>query len=379
MNTLELIVGAINSDVFLREFSFSRNQFRPSPGREVEFADQVVVLNDTLMVLQIKEKTGKGDGDRWFKAKVLGLGTKQVRATLGYLAQYDSIELTNNRGHTFAVRPSTLTQRVKAVVYHAAPQSPLMVVTRHHTSRTAGFIHVIQAVDYDRLCRVLVTPTEIMEYMAFREKVVSQHRTQMPDEKALVGQFLSGHFDAQPSARFAEMVDRLQEARPEWDLSHITSRFAEHLTTQIRTSGQPASETQYYNILSELALLNRVELKAFRERFDMCVAAARDGRFQTPLRMTTSRCGYLFLTVPPDRAEGRLKGLQNLMLASKHEQRLERHLGLVVCPKGSDLLIDWAYAAFPWHPDATLDERLKEMNPFRPLKAADVLRYRIEE
>jgi hypothetical protein len=123
MNTLEQIVSTINESVFLREFSFSRNQFRPSPDKELEFADFVVALSDILMLFQVKEKTGAGEGDRWFEKKVLGLATKQIRDTLAYLAQYRSVALTNNRGHVFTINAAALQRQVRLVIYHADSRS----------------------------------------------------------------------------------------------------------------------------------------------------------------------------------------------------------------------------------------------------------------
>ena len=381
MNTLERVVGTINADVFLREFSFSRNQFQPSPGHEIEFADQVVALKDILLLFQVKERTGRGDGDRWFKKKVLGLATKQIRDTLGYLAQHPSITLTNNRGHVFAIHAAELVRRVKLVIYHARSPTELMLKTRHHPSRSAGIIHILQAVDYEKLCGVLATPAEIVEYMDFREDVVSRGLDRLPSEKALVGQFLSGHLDASPNPAFAELVDRFRDARQEWDISGITERFGDRITTQVSgIDHQPAEPTQYYRVLGELAMLTRTELVAFRQRFEMCLAAAKERRFQVPLRMLTSTgCGFLFVAVPPDKANGRLQGLRNLTLGSKYEQRLDRHVGVVLCPEGDEFLIDWIFIEFPWRPDPYLAQMLESSNPFLPLREELIPRYHFDE
>ena len=124
MSILEDILSGINENYFLKEFSFSKNRFRPSPREEVEFADQVVALADLLILYQAKERTGAGDPDKWFEKKVLGLATRQVRDTLGYLNSQQRLRLTNRRGHSFEVDPAQLARRVSIVIYAAPAITP---------------------------------------------------------------------------------------------------------------------------------------------------------------------------------------------------------------------------------------------------------------
>src|SRR5688572_23567794 len=71
----EVIARDLHSLLYLEEFAFARNKFSP-PGRsEVELADAVVVLGDTLIVFQIKERSQPDSGDAekeldWFRKRV---------------------------------------------------------------------------------------------------------------------------------------------------------------------------------------------------------------------------------------------------------------------------------------------------------------------
>jgi hypothetical protein len=212
MGAMEGLLSGINENVFLREFSFSRGQFSPSPDSELEFADNVVWHDGLLLLFQAKERTGQGDHNRWFKRKVLGHATKQIRDTVRYLEQYREVVLTNNRGHEFSLSRDQVVSRHCLVVYDAPTPTRLMLATRHHASRTVGLIHVLSLHDYRHMCRVLATPREVNEYLAFRTALLQRAASEFPSEKALVGQFLSGHMDASPREDFAQMVDRLQES-----------------------------------------------------------------------------------------------------------------------------------------------------------------------
>lgn len=80
-NLLEDFLAKLNENIFYREFSFSRNDFHPSPGEKKEFADHVVWIDDLLIIFQLKQRTsGKSPTEaserNWFKSKVLGKATK---------------------------------------------------------------------------------------------------------------------------------------------------------------------------------------------------------------------------------------------------------------------------------------------------------------
>ncbi len=50
--TLEEFLAALNANIFLREFSFAKNEFSPAPGEEVEFADHVIWIDDLLIIFR---------------------------------------------------------------------------------------------------------------------------------------------------------------------------------------------------------------------------------------------------------------------------------------------------------------------------------------
>src|SRR3546814_1577587 len=115
--TLEEYVAELNSLAFWREFTFAETKFAPRPGQELELADNIVWLGDFAFILQLKEREG---GTRypaaeraWFRNKVLGKATRQVRDTLRFMDEHPEIRIVNERGHAFDIRRQELTDIIK--------------------------------------------------------------------------------------------------------------------------------------------------------------------------------------------------------------------------------------------------------------------------
>ena len=113
--TLEQFTAELNASMFWKEFTFSQTKFSPRPKEEVELADGIVRIGSLAYVLQLKErKEPSGDQDaekQWFKNKVLGKATKQIRDSVKYLSEHEAIQLRNERGHAVEVHGAELVQR----------------------------------------------------------------------------------------------------------------------------------------------------------------------------------------------------------------------------------------------------------------------------
>ena len=248
--TFENELAALNEWHFFREFTYSNSTFRPVPSQEVELADSIVWIGNLLAVYQIKERKIRNASTveaekRWFERKVLRQATRQVRDTLAYLNDAGTIEIRNHRGHTFELDIRSIHELHKLIVY--LPHDTLPESYRnfkYHRSRTAGVIHIIPANDYLGIVRTLLTPAEVVDYLSFREALIDKWETEIVEipEPALVGQFLGGDIETQPSAEFVEYLQRLDHRSDEWDMSGIISKFPDRVTTD----NEP---TDYYPIV----------------------------------------------------------------------------------------------------------------------------------
>jgi len=365
-------LAALNEWHFFREFVFSQNTFRPAPAQEVELADNLVWLGDIFIAYQLKERelvvsSNSETERRWFKRKILGKATSQIRDTVRYLDDLKQIEVRNGRGHQFLVEIGSIQRLHKLIVYLPHNQLPADCKSvKHHRSRTAGLIHIIDGHDYLGIVRTLLTPAEVADYLAFREGIISRYPNEILSisEASMVGQYLSGELDAAPSAAFLEYVRRLEHHADEWDMSGIITKFTDRVTT----GGGP---TDYYPIVRELALLKRNELREFKRRFQLSLDKARADEFARPYRMAVPRtgCGFVFIPVTKELLSRRQIGLTNLTLAHKYDQRLPKCVGVSIADDVKPWFsVEWCYVEQPWEQDSAMEEFLKDNNPFREVK-----------
>ena len=54
--TFENDIASLNEHFFFKEFTYSTNTFRPSPSTQLELADSIVWLDDTVIIFQLKER-----------------------------------------------------------------------------------------------------------------------------------------------------------------------------------------------------------------------------------------------------------------------------------------------------------------------------------
>ena len=372
----------LNQWHFFREFTYSRATFRPEPSRELELADAIIWIADLLFVYQLKERhasvsTTPEAEQKWFEKKVLKKASRQVRDTLAYL-DAGPITIENGRGHTLDLDIRSIATLHKLIVYLPHPALPeICRQIKYHRSNTAGFIHIIQAADYLGIVKTLLTPSEVEDYLAFREELIDkwEAETAVIPEPAMVGQYLIGKLTSEPSLGFIEHLNQLEHQTNEWDISGIISKFPDRVTTE-------NAPTDYYAIVRELALLNRNQLREFKKRFQLALDKAKADEFTLPYRMACPdrECGFVFITVTKDVLAYRRNGLINFTLAHKYDQRLPKCIGLSIADDTDRwFTAEWYYAEFPWQPDPELEQRLRENSPFREVKHGILPRYQFRD
>jgi len=372
-------IGELNAAYFFREFTFSSNTFKPNPTAELELADKVVWLDDLLVVYQVKERnapsgTTSENERKWFAKEIVKHATRQIRDTLSYLKTYPQIELSNNRGHMFNLATAQVDRPHKLVVYSPHKLLPSeCALQKYHRSKTAGVIHLIQSAAYLGILDTLVTPTEIGEYLSFREALVDQWRDSVSkvSEKALVGQYLRNLPREKPGPQFVKYVDLLGQKQEGWDICPIINLFLERKTT-----ANPL--TSDYTVIRELAKLNRANMRVFRERWLFSMEKALTNEPCLPTRFTASNgCGFVFVPLRQDDLPHRRNALVNFTVLNKYDQKLDRCVGLSFIAEGNGNWCDvqWFVLESPWKEDLKLQGLLDKSYPFRPVKPRRIERY----
>jgi hypothetical protein len=389
--SFETVFARSTTGFFLREFCFSSTEFSPPNQSEVELADFVIQLDDLLMIFQVKTReAASADPDRersWFEGKVIGKATRQVRDTVMYLRNYVP-EIVNDRGRRI-VMPSELDTEtiIKIVVFNGGADLPVDCVRhRFHESRTAGFIHVIAASDWQKIMHTLVTPREIADYLRMRERMSRAYPAQVRavSEKALVGQFIAEEENTIPSLTLEDAVDRLVDDRASFDILRFLNLFGDRITSDALPGTNTLADLRgagadYYPIIREIAKLPRTDWTAFKERFEL--AWQRAGRYFDPpfMRMVSSTgIGFVFSPVPAGLENQAQNGLANFVAAHMYERRITRCIGAALVHEGAYRFIWWMMTDRPWKYSAEMEALLRE-RPLPDVRESVVPRYRLFE
>ncbi len=380
-NHSEDLISSINENVFYKEFTFDKNEFYPSDGKK-ELADNVLWLDEILFVIQIKERDSLksvSSADAWFKNKVLKKAKEQIKDTLKYLQQHDSIPIANRRGQFVDISKVDKQGINKVIVYKIdVTLSEENRNAKFYKSQDVGYIHLFHAEDYYWICKYLITPTELDEYLKFRERIYSKHKEiiRVFPEQYILGHFLNTDDETFIKPEYIEVLTKMKDDIEEFDMSGIIESFKD----RIRIESQKNS-TEYHLIIKEIAKLKRYELLEFKKRFQLIVEDVKKNRFSPPRRFTSTRtgCGFVFISLLDENINNWENGLKNFTLIYKYKRKLKKCLGVIVFKKGEYLDFNWAFIEEDWIYDVALEKAVKQEEEFyNPSQKIVIDRYRFE-
>jgi hypothetical protein len=368
-----LIARELHNLLYLEEFAFAANRFSPPDGSEVELADAVVSLDDTLLIFQIKERSmtsaRNAESERaWFNNKVLKEAKNQVRDTARFLSSLNDIPIANERGRVFNLAASHYREVIKIIVYQASEALPLDCQDiRFYRSREAGYIHILSYADYVRLSSVLRVPEEIIRYFQYRENVMTQFEatgSKLP-EASLVGGFIGDM--GEPTYEAYLNLHRIVDDEESWDLIPLLRGLHDHQTPE-------GFNEDYYRILTEFMRLPRSMWREIKKRFVLSVENVSNDKFVLPYRVSfpDRDIGFVFLPMTSECSSAadwdtfKITALTNMTALHKFDHKLGKAIGILVGKIGPIFDIQWCMIVDPWTDDPELRARLDEDSPFRP-------------
>ena len=369
-----------HASVFLRAFSFPTTHLPRNPEDEAELADRVVLLDNIGLIFLLKEREQKvatkpGDLEKWVVNNVVKKGAKQIQNTRDLLDDYMGLSLVNHFGHRVSVTPAEGEDLVSVIIYRVPPKSRPFRAARFKKGRNGGFVHILRDVDYFEICEHFVTPAELLDYFDFRRDVLVNWDAAAAavSEEALIGQYLLEDYSSGPDQKF-ERAARSRGGPTACEFSFVLDSLASKIAGQ----HSDCADTDCYEILTELALLGRYELKALKQELRAALEAVRANRFELPLRIASGRtaCGFLVVPVTREFRDRAIDALESLSLASKHELDLPRQVGIGMwtsydmlrgarVQKSEFVDIEWSFMEGDNPPNPELDERLASRYPFR--------------
>ena len=378
--TFEEEISTINQAYFFKEFTYSKTTFSPESQTELELADNLIWLESELIVFQIKEREQQ-DGttpereQRWYKKKVLGVGTRQIRDTLTYIDTCDNISLANHRGHQFDLKSTSIDKIHKLIVFKPDEALPERSKNKkYHKSQTAGIIHIIPSENYRGLIGTFITLAEIMDYLSYREGLIEcwgKYLNNLP-EQALAGHYVRGEENDRPELIHSKCLEGINQNVDAWDIMRIIHSYEK----RIIDSGEKPKD--YYKIISNLARLNRSELKEFKKRYLLSIEKVKSNEFVWPYRFSCPALdlGFVFVPLTTEHMPKQRDNLINMTTDHKYDQRLTKCIGISFQRNSQNYCdIGWCFMDKPWQYDEKIESSLKQCYPFRKVRARTLSIY----
>jgi len=382
MTESEAYIAELNSNFFFKEFTFSSNTFKiDENGKELELADNVVWLDDLLMITQIKERNNTGDSniENWFNNKVLRKAKRQIKDTISYFEIYKDISIQNEKGHILNVSEARKIEPIKLIIYSPGKLFPESLrFQKFYKSKDVGLIHLFHIEDYLWICKYLITPFEIREYLNFRMEIFLNHENLLNNfpEQYILGHYLETLDTSTINPKYIENLKNLVHNEEEFDISFIIENFK----GKIRINEE---SLDYYAIIKELAKLNRADLREFKKRYLLAIEQSKKQEFTLPYRITSlnSKCGFVFVPLEFEQKDKWQNAIINYTEGHKYDQKLDKCIGMIVYHHPTEKYFDvnWCFTHSEWTYNEEMEKLLKENYPFRPVKIGKTFRYYVDE
>lgn len=361
-NKSEEEITLINQNVFFKEFTFDKNDFMIDNQSKVELADNILWLDDLLIIIQIKEKNLKGSSsvDTWLRNKVLNKAKNQIKKTHEYLFANSSIPIMNRRNQKHILNTRDINVVHNLIIYKAECCHDISSAPSKYITKENRFIHFLRLEDYGHICRYLITPVELSEYMHFREIFFRNNNA----VENLPEQYILAHFFQNPTdltlnslylQKLSDICERILQTESEFYIGNFLSIIKDTLSEDTESSN-------YIHIIRELARMNREEMKIFKERFRIVTTEEPKSLPVLMKRFALERtdCGFVLMKLNRKFETEWYNALTNFTIEYKYRRMLGKCVGLIILPDGEYFNLKWCYIQGTWQYDAFLEEMVKE-------------------
>lgn len=170
MTASEQLLSAFSQMYFFEELVQDNLQFSDQKGNSIELADLILNLGDTVVAIQIKERTEAyqtNDGAaemKWFNKKMYS-AKKQVKNTIESIRSGNIPPFRNKRGIETLIRADAKVIPLVVFMNDAIAEYP-RVLEKH--SEDGLTVNCMSLHDFQEMCNKLISPAEIIDYLNYR-------------------------------------------------------------------------------------------------------------------------------------------------------------------------------------------------------------------
>lgn len=281
VNDSEKILSAFAKLYFFEELVHDTLQFATEGSSEKEVADLLLNLGDVIIAIQLKWRNDKNaTGNELQEIKWLGKKCKdakgQVKESIGYIRSGVLPAFSNGRNQSISLNSDA--KIIPLVIFMNKEIKSYDHILKKHSEEGMD-INCLSFEDFQKMCEILLTPIEIVEYLEWRLRFYENHGsvdfmiyeaedrtltfTKPKSNEAPAYQFLAEEYGIQQSQELAMYTQAFR------DFLH---RLSEHTVVQ-------SEETADYEMIRFFAHFNRQEIKPFIERLHLTVDKAQNAEY----------------------------------------------------------------------------------------------------
>lgn len=281
MNKSEKLLSAVSEVYFFKELVQDDLCFIPKGDTEHELADLLINLGDLIIAIQLKarnetDQTTNQETELKWLAKKCKVAKKQIKDTISFIMNGELPAFQNLSGNKILVRRDA--EIISLIIFINSEIKQYPHILNKHSS-TGACVNCISFEEFQFVCRVLVTPIEIISYLEYRQRFYEKHPNvdlfmytdenddiilaKPMNEEALVLQFLAMEYNVKKVFENESYLTEFQV---------FLHKLPKHTVVK-------SEENANYFILLFLAHLSRIEIKEFLKRVDLAIESSRDSKY----------------------------------------------------------------------------------------------------
>ena len=176
MNKSEQLLSAFSEEFFFKDLLIDDSHFTPKNQSEIELADLIINLGDIIVVIQLKGREGNQslknieEELKWLESKAKK-AKKQAKSSVTWIRSGKLPSFKNKSGLAINLNPSA--KIIPLVVFENKALKEYPHLLRKHSSSGEN-INCISFVDYQEMCKKLISPFEIVDYLEYRLNTIQK-------------------------------------------------------------------------------------------------------------------------------------------------------------------------------------------------------------
>jgi hypothetical protein len=327
MTKSEKLLGSFAENFFYKELIYSELKFVPEDGTEVELADLIINLEDVVLAVQLKERNAvdrtqnKSVEEKWLKKKCKK-AKEQIKDTISYIKN-EEVSFLNARGKETKINPNA--EIVPLVVFENESILQYDHLLRKHT--TGGLtVNCISMEDFKIMCRKLVSPSEIIEYIKWRQKFYEKNGS----VDMLISVSEKGFYISKPQKSEILVQQYLYEQYGDAGMAEddgYIDLFRRYVAVLYEHTEEISEQNACYEIVKFLAHLFRDEIICFAKRVEKALGVAKLKKFEIigTLRSSIRKYAVVFLSTE----QGEILSSENLLQVVFKKQEVHSLLQVI--------------------------------------------------